>query len=138
MIVRIYRLRWSIVRENSQPNVPAFGCIYRTFERGVYAIGDEIKGRASLHDDRCSGMPREHKYGRMVRRIVTPPASPVVVRPGSPDGSEHVAAHEPRPNIGEAPGRKTVVDSGDTTLAPMHLLKRPRRAHPFIQREAAF
>jgi hypothetical protein len=72
-----------------------------------------------MHDIR-----RRHMFGAsIVRRIVAPPASPFVVAPPPLDGSERIAAQDPRPNIGKAPGRKIVVDSVDTVLVPMSLIR---------------
>jgi hypothetical protein len=73
----------------------------------------------------------------VVRRIVTPPAFPAVVGPGSPDRSEHIPPHNPSPDILEAPRRKLVVNSGGAAIGAKHVLKSPCGEGPLMQLVAA-
>jgi hypothetical protein len=54
----------------------------------------------------------------MVRWIGAPPALPLIVRPGSAHGSEHVAAHNPGAEILERAYREVVVDAGRPAISP--------------------
>src|ERR1700736_2625228 len=82
-------------------------------------------------------MMGEDEDGRVIRRIVAPPSFPAFVRPRAPDRSEHIAAKDPRADIVHPARCEVVVDAGRTTVLAEHFLKRPRRKHPFVQREAA-
>ena len=64
--------------------------------RRVEAVGDEVEGRAAFHLDRFALVVGEDEDGRVVRRLVAPPATPVArptwsTRPEP--AAEHVAAH---------------------------------------------
>ena len=81
---------------------------------------------------------REDKHGHLVRRVVAPPAFPLIVRPLAADRAEHVAAENPRTETGYAPRRKIIVDARRAARASAVLaLKRSRRENPFVQRHAA-
>ena len=66
--------------------------------RGVQGLGgggvDEVERRPALHLDRGPGVMAEHEYGGMKRRVVSPPALPLFVRPRSALGSELIPAHD--------------------------------------------
>src|SRR5579862_2763950 len=65
-------------------------------ERNVNAVGDEMKHGAAAHLERCTRMMRQHEDRHVVWRLVTPPTLPALVGPRAADGTEHVAAHDPR------------------------------------------
>src|SRR5207245_5324843 len=67
------------------------------------------------------------EYGRVIRRILAPPAVPRFVGPGAANGAEHVAAEDPRADAVEAAGDVLVVDAGFTAGFAAHLMKRPSR-----------
>jgi len=121
----------------AEPNVFPVGGFGRPLEDGVNAIGDEVEDRAAIHDHRVARMVRQNKNGRVVRRIISPPASPAFVGPGSPNRPEHVAAHDPGPDVTEASRRKIVVDAGRAAFTSEHLLERTGGEGPFVQRNAA-
>src|SRR5438034_10991228 len=63
------------------------GRLARLRVSGVEAAGDEVEGRPTFHLDRLVSVMGEHKHRRMVRRLGTPPAAPVLIplaagRPG--------------------------------------------------------
>src|SRR5215831_3168761 len=70
-------------------------------------------------------------------RIVAPPSLPSIVGPGTADGSEHVAADDPRSDILQAARREVVVEASCTTVATEHALKRACCEDPFVQRGAS-
>ena len=47
-------------------------------------------------------MMREYKSWCMVRRIVTPPAFPAFIRPGTAHRPKHIASEDPRTDAGKA------------------------------------
>jgi hypothetical protein len=106
-------------------------------ERHVDTAGHEAENRASFHGDRCSGVMGKHEDRRVVRRVITPPALPAVVRPGPSDWPEHIAAHDPRSNSREAPRRKVVVDAGRSPLVSVHLPKGTSGESPIVQGQTA-
>jgi hypothetical protein len=68
---------------------------------------------------------------------VAPPAFPAIVRPIAADGSKHVAAHDPRPDIFEAPQDKRIVEAGGAALLPKHLSEGAGGKGPFVERKSA-
>src|SRR6266850_1775428 len=83
----------------------------RLLQSGVNAFGDEAKLRTSRHPERRPRVMRQHEDGLVIRRLVAPPALPVVVRPRAPDGTEHVAPENPGTDSGEALLRDCVIGS---------------------------
>src|SRR3954463_2283268 len=45
----------------------------------VEAAGDEVEDRPAFHLDRLVSVMGEHEYRRVVRRLGTPPATPVLI-----------------------------------------------------------
>src|SRR2546430_16815452 len=68
------------------------GRLTRLCVSGVEAVGDEVEGGPAFHLDRLVGVMGEHKHRRVVRRLGTPPAPPVLLPP--PAGRP---AHGPPP-----------------------------------------
>src|SRR6266403_899948 len=95
----------------TEAHVAAVRCSGRLLESGVNACRDKAKFRTSRHSKRRSRMMRQHEDGRVIRRLVAPPALPAVVRPRAPDWTEHVAPENPGTDSGEALLRDSVVDS---------------------------
>src|SRR3954454_15515626 len=62
---------------------------------GVEAAGDEVEGRPAFHLDRLVRVMGEHEHRRVVRRLGTPPAAPVLI-PLAADRPEHVPPHDVR------------------------------------------
>src|SRR3954454_4983391 len=60
------------------------GRLARLGVSGVEAAGDEVEGRPTFHLDRLVSVMGEHKHRRVVRRLGTPPAAPVLI-PLAPD-----------------------------------------------------
>src|SRR5512144_1363219 len=79
----------------TQPDVAAACRIPRSLERSVNTVGDEPKLRATLHFEQRPGVMSQHEDRRVVRRLVTPPAFPGLIRPRAPDRAEHVTAENP-------------------------------------------
>lgn len=72
-------------------------------------------------------MMGQDKDRNVVRRIISPPPLPVLVRPRTADGSEHVSSKDPGSDILKATGGEAVVNPGRAAvLAEQRSLKRAR------------
>src|SRR6266487_4608314 len=75
-------------------DVFAAGGLPCLFERGLDSVGDEVERGPSLHLHRITRVMGEDEHGVVVGRVVTPPARPLLVAPGTTAGrAEHVPAH---------------------------------------------
>src|SRR5215213_1610089 len=84
------------------------GRLTRLCVSGVEAAGDEVEGRSAFHLDRLVSVMGEHKHRRVVRRLGTPPAAPVLI-PLAADRPEHVPPHDVRAARAHEPaGRRRV------------------------------
>lgn len=110
-------------------------------QRGVNAIRDEMKGGASLHLNGGARMMCEDEDLGVVGRVLTPPAFPLVIGPGTAGGAEHIPAHNPRANAVETAFRKIVVDAGGAVgrggVVGHHFPESARGAEPIVQVFAA-
>src|SRR5947208_14495785 len=79
----------------------------------------------------------KYEDGSVVGWIVTPPACPSMVWPRAPDGSEHIAAEDPRPDVGEAARGEIVIDTVLPAFISLHLLKGASWNDPVVQSSAA-
>src|SRR3954447_14152568 len=71
------------------------GRLTRLCVSGVEAAGDEVEDRPALHLYRLLSVMGEHEHRRVVRRLRTPPAAPVLI-PLAADRPEHIAPHDVR------------------------------------------
>src|SRR5262245_43630065 len=69
------------------------GRLTRLCVSGVEAVGNEVEGGPAFHIDRPVGVMGEHKHRRVVRRLGTPPAAPVLI-PLAADRPKHVPPHD--------------------------------------------
>src|SRR2546430_10204987 len=83
----------------------------RLLQGDVNAFGDKMKLRTSRHPERRARVMRQHEDGRVIRRLVAPPAPPAVVRPRASDGTEHVAPQNPGAESGKALLGKSGIES---------------------------
>src|SRR4051812_10345279 len=73
---------------------------------------------AAFHDQWRARTVGQDEDRHMVRWIGSPPAFPLIVRPGSAHRSEHVAAHDPGAEILERACREVVVYAGRPIVPP--------------------
>src|SRR5688572_33488924 len=93
---------------------------------------------AALHLQRRARMVGQDEDRHMVRWIGSPPALPLVVRPGSAHRPEHVAAQDPGAEILERACREIVVDAGRPTVSPQDVpLEGTGWKEPLVQLFAA-
>src|SRR4051812_18796988 len=90
-------------RSAPDADIHSVGGFARSFEGGANPLGDEMKGRAALHDKGRTRMIREHENRLMIHRVLPPPTSPTFIQPGTADGAEHIPAHNPGTDIAETP-----------------------------------
>src|SRR6266545_5705812 len=68
-------------------------------KRLANAARDELKRRVAFHLNGWTRMMSQDEDWNVIRRIVSPPAFPVHIRPGTENRSEHVPSENPCPNI---------------------------------------
>src|SRR5467141_534836 len=105
----------------------------RLLQSGVNAFGDKAKLRPSRHPERRPRVMRQHEDGRVIRRLVAPPALPALVRPRAPDRTEHVAPENPGTDSGKALLRDSVVDSRLSIVMAVHLPPQASMEEPLHQ-----
>jgi hypothetical protein len=117
----------------THPDVATGRSIPRLPQRGVNTVGDEPKHRAAFHRERRSRMMSQHEDRRVIRRLVTPPAFPAVIRPRASDGAEHVSTENPSADSAEAFRRNIVICARLAIFTPVHPLPGPRVEEPVKQ-----
>src|ERR1043166_2638086 len=124
-------------RAATQPDIQSIRGFLGTLQGRVDTVRNEMKGGASLHVDWRALVMREHKNLRVGRRILTPPAFPLIIRPWTANRSEHVASENPCADSVKAPFRKIVIDTCCTLSVAMNFLKRARGKDPLMKVYAA-
>src|SRR5262252_6677394 len=118
---------------SAEAHIAVTCCGLRSFQRCVNSFGDEVEHGSARHRQWCSRILRQYEDGRVVRRLVAPPASPAVIRPWAANGPEHVAPENPGTDSVESLLRKTVVDSGLAIVVAVHPPPCARRQEPLHQ-----
>src|SRR5579859_5931156 len=102
--------------------------------KGLLRAGvDEVEGRAALHLDRGPDVMGEHEGGGTERRLLAPPALPVLVSPRAALVAELVAAHDLRADARPPAAREGVVDAGAPALLAGHGAERAGGEEPLVQ-----
>src|ERR1700736_2336952 len=101
-------------------DVAAARCNGRLLQSGVNAFGDKAKLRTSRHPKRRPRVMRQHEDGRVIRRLVAPPALPTMVGPRAAHRTEHVAPKNPGTDSGKALLRNFVVDPRLSIVLAVH------------------
>jgi len=121
-------------RSPSDANILSVGGLASTFKRDVNPLRNEMKSRAARHHEWRSRMMREDENLRMINRVLPPPSSPALVRPGAAYGPEHISAQNPGADIVEASRSKVVVDADFSVfVAKQFFLKRASSERPAVQ-----
>src|SRR5438105_3999750 len=105
---------------STEANVAAARCSARLLQSGVNAFGDKAKLRTPRHLKRRPRVMRQHEDGRVIRRLVAPPALPSAVRPRASDRTEHVAPKNPGTDSGKALLRNFVIDPRLSIVIAVH------------------
>ena len=83
-------------------------------------------------------MMSEHENRLVIYRVITPPTSPALIRPGTADWSEHIPAHNPSAYIVETPRGKVVIDPGLSVRGAEQVrLKRTSSERPSMKGSSA-
>jgi hypothetical protein len=102
----------------------------RFFQRFLNATGNEMECGPAQHLNWRARMMCEYKGWRVIRRIVTPPAFPLIVGPLSTNWAEHVAPDDESAEIFHRSSGKFVIEAGISTVFSEHLTKGLRREKP--------
>src|SRR5205085_876330 len=99
----------------------------------------EVERGAALHRDRRARVVRQHEHRVVIRRGVSPPASPGVVLPRAADRAEHVTAHDGCADANVTAAHELVVHTAarGAIVIPQHLATGWRLEYPFMQSRAA-
>src|SRR5678815_2964057 len=117
----------------AEADIAAAGCSGRLRQRCVYAFGDKEKISTTRHLEGRARVVRQHEDGRVVRRLVAPPALPVFVRPWPANGTKHIPSEYPRADPSEALLRNCVVDPRLAIVLAMHFSPHARGEEPLHQ-----
>src|SRR5262245_42862593 len=97
-----------------------------------------MKRSASVHGNRLARVMSQNKNGGVIGRVVSPPSFPLVIRPRTADGPEHIAPQDPGPYVAESARGKVVVTAGLSALDAEDLpLKFSGREEPLMERAPA-
>src|SRR5947207_1335983 len=102
-------------------------------ERFLNSAGDEMKDGPAFDGDRCARVVRQHEHRHVIRRVLAPPAAPLVVGPRPAYGAEHVSAHDIRTDAFPEALGKIVVGTRRPTRFAVYLAKRARADVPAVQ-----
>src|SRR5437867_3978837 len=105
----------------------------RSFQRLADTARDKVEDRAAFHLNRRAAVMRQHKYGAVVRRVLSPPAAPGVIGPGATNRAEHVASHDPGADALPKTRCDIVIDAGGAAGLTIDALERAGRDKPFVQ-----
>src|SRR5579859_2860520 len=121
---------------SSDANILALGRREGLFQSGLDTIVDEAETGASFHLEARMLVMAEYK-DRMVKGwIRTPPAFPVLVRPGAALRAEHVATHDGGADVVEGMDEEFVVEALGTTPLTGHLCEELGGKGPLHQAQA--
>src|SRR6266545_8414890 len=122
----------------TEADITVARCSGRLLQSGVNAFGDKAKLRASRHLKRSARVMRQHEDGRVIRRLVAPPALPAFVRPWVPYRTEHVAPKNPGTDSGKALLRNFVIDARLAVVIALHFPPHARMDEPLHQLRAPY
>src|SRR5207247_11250278 len=114
-------------------DIPPARGLPRATERFLNSAGDEMKDGPAFHRDRFARVVRQHEHWQVIRRVLAPPAAPVVVGPRPTHGAEHVSAHDIRTDAFPEALGKIVVGTRRPARFSVYLAKRARADVPAVQ-----
>src|SRR5947208_4008213 len=88
------------------------------------STGDEMEDGPAFHRDRFARVVRQHEHRYVIRRVLAPPAAPLLVGPRPAHGTEHVSAHDIRTDAFPEALGTIVVGTRRPARFPVHLAKR--------------
>lgn len=102
----------------------------RLVQRLLDAAGDKMKCRSAQHLDGRPWKMGEDERWRVIRRIVSPPAFPLIVGPIPTNRSEHVPTENEGAEACHGALRKLVIEACIAAFFSEHLTKGPRGKKP--------
>src|SRR5258706_7631037 len=94
------------------------------------AVSDEVECSTTLHLERSPRVMREHEHRRVIRRLISPPAFPTLVRPWSAHRTKHIPSENIGADILETARGDIVVDAILAVFATVHTLPGASREEP--------
>src|SRR5436190_18796546 len=76
-------------------HILSLSSLRRSFQRLADPARDKVEDRAAFHLNRRAAVIRQHKYGAVVRRVLSPPTAPGVIEPRATKWHQHVAPRDP-------------------------------------------
>jgi len=105
-------------------------CFARLLQRLFNTTSDEVKCRSTEHLDRWSWIMCQYESRCVIRRIVTPPAFPLIVWPFTTNRPEHVTAEDEGTETLHRALAEPVIQARFSVVFSEHLTKRARREKP--------
>lgn len=102
----------------------------RLLQRLLNTASDKVKCRSTEHLDRWSGIMCQYESRCVIRRIVTPPAFPLIVGPFAANRPEHVTAQDEGTKTFHGALAEPVIKARFSVVFSEHLTKRARREKP--------
>src|SRR5579863_10516581 len=121
----------------AQPNIFPSSGFTSTRKRILDAFGDEVKCRSALHRQRAARVVGEHEDLRVIRRFVSPPSFPRLVRPGASNRPEHISPDDPRADVDKPTGDEVIINAGFPTAFASHCLECASFEYPLVERKPA-
>src|SRR5690348_13543712 len=120
-------------RAAADAEIPARGGLARLRKRLGGAGVEEVKRGTAVHLDGGPGMVGEDKDRGAERRVVSPPAVPLLVRPGAVVRAELAPAHDLGADARSPGAGENVVDAGAAAGLALHGAEGMSREEPLVQ-----
>ena len=114
-------------------SIPASGGLARLRKRLGGAGVEEVKPGTAAHLDGRPGMVGEDKDRGAERRVVSPPAVPLLVRPGAVVRAELAPAHDLGADARLPGAGESIVDAGAAAGLALHGAEGTGREEPLVQ-----
>src|SRR5688572_18711226 len=107
-------------RSAANAHVHSVGCVARAVKRLVNTARDEVERRSAFHLEGRARVMSQDESWNVIGWVISPPAFPVHVGPGTADGSEHVSSENPGANILEAARSEVLIDPRRATVGAQY------------------
>ncbi len=95
----------------TKTDVLFFGGFAGLSKRGGNSVRYEVESSSAFHRQRCTRMVGEHEDGAVIHRVLAPPTPPVLIRPWSTNGAEHVSTKDPCADVPKPSSSEVIIDS---------------------------
>jgi hypothetical protein len=122
-------------RAAADADIPSSGSLTRP-RKGLGGAGvEEVERGPAVHLDGGAGMVGEDENRGVERRVLSPPAVPLLVRPGAVVGAELAPPHDLGADARLPAAGEGVVDAGAAAGLALHGVERAGREEPLVQPE---